>query len=158
MMPSLPFSQLPAPFPPPAAPSLRSSGGNCIFSFRTAYHLFKPSQILYGMPLVFAAILIALAVILWSFGWRWEHTVKRPPLNSFPLESILIPAYKSAATIRQTLSSVSALAYPHKEIIVANDTDDATPAICKEFGARCIQSSQRMGKARSLNAAVKHAR
>ena len=110
------------------------------------------------MPLVFAAILIALAVILWSFGWRWEHTVKRPPLNSFPLVSILIPAYKSAATIRQTLLSVSALAYPHKEIIVANDTDDATPAICKEFGARCIQSSQRMGKARSLNAAVKHAR
>lgn len=110
------------------------------------------------MPLIFAALLIGLAVVLWSLGSRWEHTVKRPTLSTFPLVSILIPAYHSEQTIHNTLTSVAALDYPRKEIIVANDSDDRTSAICKKAGVRCLQFPHRMGKARALNDAVKTAR
>ncbi len=113
------------------------------------------------MPIVFAVVLIALAVGLWVLGWRWERTVRRPALQSLgtlPLVSILIPAYRSERTIGKTLASVQALDYPRKEIVVANDSDDGTAAVCRAAGVRCIQFKERMGKAHALNAAVKQVR
>ncbi|MFH1364886.1 MAG: glycosyltransferase family 2 protein [Candidatus Aenigmatarchaeota archaeon] len=99
--------------------------------------------------------MVALAGTFWYMGWRWETTTKRPKLGKTPLVSILIPAYNSEKTIADTIKSAKNLDYPHKEIIVVNDSDDKTPSICRKLGVRCIQSKIRRGKAYSLNQAVK---
>jgi biofilm PGA synthesis N-glycosyltransferase PgaC len=107
---------------------------------------------------VFAALLF-LAAAFWFFGWRWESTLVRPrPKNYSPLVSILIPAYNSGKTIRDTIRSAKELSYSRKEIIVVNDSVDSTPKICRQMGVRFIQNKKRMGKCHALNMAVKKAR
>jgi cellulose synthase/poly-beta-1,6-N-acetylglucosamine synthase-like glycosyltransferase len=104
------------------------------------------------------AILIGMAIGLQFIGWWWERNVKRPFIKSKPLVSILIPAWKSAKYIKKTLTSVQALNWPKKEIIVVNDSQDSTAKICRQFGIRCIQNKRRVGKAVSLNKAAKLAK
>ena len=107
---------------------------------------------------IFAALLF-LAAAFWLLGWRWESTLSRPrPRNYNPLVSIIIPAYKSEKTIRQTIESAKALSYRKKEIMVVNDCPDKVPQICRELGVRVLQSRKRQGKCNALNKAVKKAR
>jgi cellulose synthase/poly-beta-1,6-N-acetylglucosamine synthase-like glycosyltransferase len=104
------------------------------------------------------ASLVALALMFWFFGWRWESTLKRPTMASLtylPMVSILIPAYKSEATISDAIKSAKNIDYPNKEIVVVNDSKDRTPEICKQLGVMCIQNEKRMGKSNALNAAIK---
>jgi cellulose synthase/poly-beta-1,6-N-acetylglucosamine synthase-like glycosyltransferase len=75
-----------------------------------------------------------------------------------PPISIIIPAYRSEHTIEKTLRSIRSLDYPKKEIIVVNDSDDKTPAICRKYGVKLIQNKKRMGKSVSLDIATKKAR
>jgi peptidoglycan-N-acetylglucosamine deacetylase len=103
--------------------------------------------------------LIALGIVFWMFGWKWERNFSRPgDPKSLPLVSILIPAYNSEKTIKKTLESAQNLDYPKKEIIVVNDSLDSTPDICKQFGAKCIQNKTRLGKAKALNKASRSAK
>jgi cellulose synthase/poly-beta-1,6-N-acetylglucosamine synthase-like glycosyltransferase len=107
------------------------------------------------------ASLVALALMFWYFGWRWESTLRRPSmaaLAELPLVSILIPAYMSEATISDAINSAKGIDYPRKEIMVVNDSKDRTPDICRSLGVKCIQNEKRMGKCHALNAAVKKAR
>ena len=102
--------------------------------------------------------LVVLAIIFWFMGWSWERNLRRPALasiDSLPLVSILIPAYKSEATIRECIESAKAIDYPKKEIFVVNDFPDNTPNICREMGVTCIQGRRRQGKALALNKAAK---
>lgn len=103
-------------------------------------------------------VMVALAVTLSVMGHRWESRVTRPMSNRKPLVSILIPAYKSADTIEETLRSVKKIDYPKKEIIVINDPPDESARICKRLGVRCLTPKKRLGKARALNLAAKQAR
>jgi cellulose synthase/poly-beta-1,6-N-acetylglucosamine synthase-like glycosyltransferase len=75
-----------------------------------------------------------------------------------PLISIIIPAYMSHGTIAATLKSAREIDYPRKEIIVVNDSQDSTPSIARNFGARVIQNRQRLGKPAALNRAAREAR
>jgi peptidoglycan-N-acetylglucosamine deacetylase len=81
-----------------------------------------------------------------------------PPSKKRPMVSIIIPAYKSQATIEKTLMSVRDLDYPRKEVIVVNDSRDNTPEIARRYKARVIQNRKRLGKAMALNRAQKAAR
>ncbi|MBI4019857.1 MAG: glycosyltransferase family 2 protein [Candidatus Aenigmarchaeota archaeon] len=104
------------------------------------------------------SILLSLGFLTWYMGWKWERGFSRPKSKGKPLVSIIIPAYKSEATIRDTLESVRGLNYKNTEIIVANDSQDGTPAICAEYGAKVIQHTHRAGKPKSLNEAVSMAK
>ena len=103
-------------------------------------------------------IFMALAIGMWFSGWWWESHLKRPVLASTPFVSILIPAWKSAGHIKKTLLSAKDIDWPNKEIIVVNDSQDKTGAICRSMGIRCMQSKTRQGKAVSLNKAAKLAK
>jgi len=106
--------------------------------------------------------LILLGALFWFFGYRWESKLKRPDINTLktlPLVSILIPAYKSGSTIKETLESVKNLNYSNKEVIVVNDSpQDKTKQICDNYNVKLIQNNKRMGKAHALNQAVKKAK
>ena len=106
---------------------------------------------------VLIGIFVASALVFLCLGYRWESTLKRPKINGFPLVSILIPAYNSEKFISKSIKSVLNIDYPKKEVIVANDSVDNTPRICKQLGVKCIQNKTRLGKASSLNNAVKYA-
>ncbi len=107
-------------------------------------------------------ILVTLAVLFWIFGYRWESKLKRSSINSLktiPFVSIMIPAYRSESTIRETLESVKAIDYPNKEVIVVNDSPwDKTKQICDNYDVELIQNNKRMGKANALNLAAKKAK
>jgi cellulose synthase/poly-beta-1,6-N-acetylglucosamine synthase-like glycosyltransferase len=99
--------------------------------------------------------LVFLAFAFWFLGWRWESTLARPKTRGYtPLVSIIIPAYKSEKTIRETIKSAKAVSYRRKEILVVNDSHDRTPKICRELGVRVIQNRKRLGKWLALNKAV----
>ena len=105
--------------------------------------------------LAIIAALLLLAGMFWLLGWRWESRLSRPRSRRQPLVSIIIPAYRSEKTIRETIESVKGLSYRKKEILVVNDCPDRVPKICKELGVRVIQNRKRLGKWLALNNAAK---
>ncbi|MCX6814389.1 MAG: glycosyltransferase family 2 protein [Candidatus Aenigmarchaeota archaeon] len=106
--------------------------------------------------LAIISALFFLAAAFWFLGWRWESTLVRPKAKGRPLVSIIIPAYKSEKTIRETIESAKGVSYKRKEILVVNDCLDKVPGICKELGVRVIQNKKRLGKWLALNNAIKH--
>jgi cellulose synthase/poly-beta-1,6-N-acetylglucosamine synthase-like glycosyltransferase len=106
------------------------------------------------------AIITASYLILGRIGMnrldKQRRSLELP--RRLPLVSIIIPAYKSQATINKTLESARGLDYPRKEIMVVNDSQDSTPSIARSFGARAIQNKKRIGKPAALNKAIKEAR
>jgi glycosyltransferase involved in cell wall biosynthesis len=75
-------------------------------------------------------------------------------MASFPLVSILIPAYNAEAWISDTLRSAVEQSWPNKEIIVVDDgSRDRTPEVAERFiskGVRVIhQSNQGAAAARN---------
>jgi len=105
--------------------------------------------------LAIIAGLIFLAAVFWLLGWRWESRLARPKSRRQPMVSIIIPAYKSEKTIRETIESAKAVSYRRKEILVVNDCPDKVPKICRELGVRVIQNRKRLGKWLALNNAAK---
>ena len=77
-----------------------------------------------------------------------------------PLVSVIVTTYNQAPYIEETLRSVLAQTYEHREVIVVDDgsTDD-TPARLARFDAsiRCIRQ-RNQGVAGSRNTGVQHAR
>ena len=93
-----------------------------------------------------------------SPGFRQRISKETPE----ELVSVIIPAFNSAATIRQTLDSVVAQTYQTFEVIVVDDgSSDGTATIAEEFVRKDFrfqlirQSNQGVGAAR--NAAIQRA-
>lgn len=83
-----------------------------------------------------------------------------PASPGAPLVSVVIPAYRAAATISETLESVFAQDYPKVEIVVVDDgsTDD-TRAVLDRFGDRVRTISKpNGGLASARNVGVRAAR
>ena len=80
--------------------------------------------------------------------------------NTYPLVSIVTPAYNQAEYLTETIESVLAQDYPNLEYIVLDDgSSDETPAILQRYNGR-IQHERHsnMGQARTLNKGWERAR
>jgi len=75
--------------------------------------------------------------------------------------SVVIPTYNEAEDIRRTLDSLLAQTYPHREIIVVDESTDATPAIVAEYasrGVRLIRPERNRGRCGARNLGIRSAR
>ena len=112
------------------------------------------AEYVFWYPLIMSLIWIAGSQI---------YQLKRTSKNkldfdeiTWPPVSILIPCFNEEATIAETISWMSKLSYPHKEIIVINDgSKDNTSQILKELAStypdlRIIDCQENRGKATAL--------
>jgi glycosyltransferase involved in cell wall biosynthesis len=85
-----------------------------------------------------------------------------PTAVSCPLVSVVIPAYRAAATLPRALNSVTAQTYTAWEAIVVDDAGgDGTAGIVASFGdsrVRLLRRADRGGPARARNDAIAVAR
>ena len=153
-----------------------SLAGSCLFFFKT----FKSSFWLAALEMnsliklmTWVAYFIGLYFsIFWLyalferynvFSEEQKSSALRKP-RSFPMVSVIIPAFNAAATIRECMDSVIRLDYPRDklELLVVNDgSADATSAIVSEVIAASKGTSVRLifqenlGKGAALNNALK---
>jgi cellulose synthase/poly-beta-1,6-N-acetylglucosamine synthase-like glycosyltransferase len=114
----------------------------------------------YGISLYFSIFLVLVfADTRKSFFKEKSSTY----LNSYPIVSILVPAYNEESTIGATMKSIYEINYPKSrlDVILINDgSSDATLSKMQEFISSHdakhfrILSHQNMGKAGSLNTAI----
>jgi glycosyltransferase involved in cell wall biosynthesis len=85
---------------------------------------------------------------------------KKPVMEEFPLVSIIIPVYNSAAYLEDALRSALEQDYENKEIIVVDDgSTDSTPTILRRFEDRVtILSQSNAGPGVARNRGLKHAK
>lgn len=116
---------------------------------------------LFWMTIFFNVILIYLACFFMLSFLERESKVL-PVVTKWPMMTILIPAYNRGSSLRTCLQKVLAMEYPGKrEIIVINDAStDQTKEILAEFKGeiRVITNPKNIGKARSLNNALRFAK
>lgn len=78
-----------------------------------------------------------------------------------PLVSIVIPTYNEEEDVRVTLDALTAIVYPHKEVVVVDDSTDGTPAIVRAYadrGVRLIRPAVNSGRAGARNIGILEAR
>lgn len=81
-------------------------------------------------------------------------------VTTFPLVSVVIPAFNEAAVISRTLDSLLACDYANKEIIVVDDGScDGTRRVVEEYRDRfssltILAHSENLGKAAALNTGI----
>lgn len=71
--------------------------------------------------------------------------------------SIIVPTYNEEKDITDTLDSLVNLSYPDREIIVVDDSSDATPEIVKNYadrGVRLIRPQERKGRCEARNIGI----
>jgi glycosyltransferase involved in cell wall biosynthesis len=74
--------------------------------------------------------------------------------------SIVVPTYNEEQDIRRALDALVCLAYPHREIIVVDDSTDRTPDIVREYavrGVRLVRPDVRRGPAAARNLGIREA-
>ncbi len=115
----------------------------------------------YAAWYVFVFIAVMWMLVLFTNGDRFsERREKRP--KRLPSVSVLIPAHNEEKNIAMTLKSVLALDYPKSllEVMVIDDAStDRTKEVVRSFdGVKLLRNKRNMGKAHSLNRAIKLAR
>jgi glycosyltransferase involved in cell wall biosynthesis len=95
---------------------------------------------------------IDVGVIRARLGWRvaGDDSLAR-------LVSVVIPCYRQAHFLPETIESVLAQTYPHHEIVVVNDgsTDNAGEVAARYPGVRCI-TQENAGLAAARNSGIRH--
>lgn len=87
-----------------------------------------------------------------------EHAVPPPAPTPPILVSIVVPTYNEAEDIRRTLDSLVGQTYPYKEVIVVDDSTDATPRIVGEYarqGVRLVRPVQNRGRSGARNLGIR---
>lgn len=81
-------------------------------------------------------------------------------MGNYPLVSVIIPVYNSAAYVKDAVRSALDQDYERKEIIVVDDgSTDSTPAILKSFADQIIVLTQNnAGPGAARNRALEHAK
>lgn len=77
------------------------------------------------------------------------------------LFSIVVPTYNEERDIRRALDALVRLKYPHREIVVVDDSTDRTPEIVREYapqGVKLIRPPVPRGPAAARNLGVREAR
>lgn len=91
--------------------------------------------------------------------WQWNER-EASVAETNPTVSVIIPAYKVARFIRETLDSVFAQSFTDYEVIVINDESPDTPeleAVLQDYGSKVVylkQSNQGAGAARNYGLRV----
>ena len=112
-----------------------------------------------GVPSVYYLYMRHIASQPWKLKMDKDYT---------PLITILVPTYNEEKSIKFKLENLSKLEYPKEkvEIILVNDssTDKSLQEICNfqishpEIDIQVLSNTQRLGKSRSLNSALKQAK
>ncbi|MBI4441176.1 glycosyltransferase [Candidatus Woesearchaeota archaeon] len=104
----------------------------------------------------FFVVLISL-VMVFNRNKLYE---KKKPLDSFPLVSVIVPAYNEEHKIAETIASLKDVTYPNIEFIVVNDgsRDGTSAVVTNSIGTdprfRFIDRKVNKGKAASLNEGI----
>ncbi|MBU0530724.1 MAG: glycosyltransferase [Candidatus Aenigmatarchaeota archaeon] len=113
----------------------------------------------------FIFIFISMVWILTLLQNRENVEISSKRRRKLPSVSVLIPAYNEERNIKNTIKSIFSIDYPKHllEIIVVNDgSTDKTKKIItqmkKQYKLKIINNHTNMGKAHSLNRALKVAR
>ena len=88
----------------------------------------------YWIAIIFFAAYPIVTSVMWIttslfFRSRWEKHAAPAALTHYPSVSILIPAHNEERVIAHALAAVTAIDYPHFEIVVVDDgsTDNTAP-------------------------------
>ncbi|MBI4448511.1 glycosyltransferase family 2 protein [Candidatus Woesearchaeota archaeon] len=121
------------------------------------YNLFV--YIVWAFSTYFVVLLLLIL-----FLYRDRLFEKKRPLRSFPLVSVIVPAYNEESKIGETIESLKQLTYPRLEFLIVNDgSKDKTSRVVRS----CVKGDKRFtfidrkenhGKAASLNEAIVKAR
>lgn len=112
----------------------------------------------------FLSTYFVVTIILAMFIFKEKLFEKRKRMNSFPLVSVLVPAFNEATKIADTIASLKKITYPAIEYIIINDgsTDKtssvAAAAIGKDPRFIFIDRKDNRGKASSLNEGIARAK
>ena len=71
--------------------------------------------------------------------------------------SIIVPTYNEEADIAGTLDALVNLSFPHKEIIIVDDSTDSTPDVVRRYsdkGVRLIRPEKRRGRCEARNLGI----
>jgi biofilm PGA synthesis N-glycosyltransferase PgaC len=136
-------------------------------------HLLQivPTWPVYWWALVFFAFYPVLSAITWvttgiHFFLRRERERKGdaepeqpPPLERYPMVTVLIPAYCEAKVIGETLARATAIDYPSYEVVVVDDgstdgTREAVRPFVESGRVRLIVKEKNEGKAMAMNDAL----
>ena len=83
--------------------------------------------------------------------------------RSLPTVVALVPAWRSAAFIQETLDSLGAQTYPNLHVLISDDASpDNTAEICEAFAARrantrVIRQAKNLGWIGNVNALLREA-
>lgn len=100
-----------------------------------------------------------------TYYFRYERKSKRKSgplilLKETPFVSVIVPCFNEEENVREVVTALARLNYPHYEIICVNDgSKDKTGEILKELAEvypklRIIQQAENQGKAVALNTAA----
>jgi poly-beta-1,6 N-acetyl-D-glucosamine synthase len=122
--------------------------------------LKKVSLILYFFYgiLIITSLRLGTWIIL-ALAYNIKGTPKS--IDSFPLISLIVPAYNEEKTIRKSIQSLLELDYPNYEIIMVDDgSRDKTFDEVKNFNTSKLKliHQQNKGKANALNNGIKNSK
>ncbi len=113
-----------------------------------------------GIYFFYAILLIAIfrlcTWIILSLAYNFKGKVGS--IDSFPLISLIVPAFNEEITIKESIKSLIELDYPNYEIIVVDDgSTDKTLKMAKEFESTTVKvlHQYNQGKANALNNGIK---
>lgn len=120
-------------------------GAITLFSSFNPYWLFTISS---------AVFLTQAAIFLVSLE---DADTRDPKPERYPSLTIMVPAFNSGKTLKESLESILAMKYPRKfDVVVIDDAStDGTYEIAKQYPVKIIRNKRQMGKATSLNQALK---
>ena len=97
--------------------------------------------------------------IIFALGYNLKGNSKN--INSFPLISLIVPAFNEEKTIENSIQSLLELDYPNYEIIMVDDgSTDKTFAQAKKFENSKLRlvHQKNQGKANALNNGIKNSK
>lgn len=123
-----------------------------ILRFVVRYHRIFVS-IVFWYPCVMGLMWVIGALFYYVLS---ERNAKAFPCTTFPLVSVIVPAYNEGANIVRAIDKLNKLDYPNYEIIIINDgSSDNSPAIERELmnryaRVRFVDLQENCGKANAL--------
>lgn len=143
-----------------------------LFSLAVAVLFFLNYKSLWDIPKVdtplaklmffYLYFICARIIVLLGFSF-YEYLFKKglPEINSFPLVSVIIPAYNEEKVIQNSIRSVSEINYPNLEILVVDDgSTDNTFVNAKEIEDELhvrVLLKENGGKSSALNLGIEEA-